>query len=257
MALHLVKRASSYAELSLLVMFMCIGALIALFNMVILRDRPTDIYSWPRVKERMFGKSWQMIGMVPAHWKDSGEQYTQTPWAKCVRITLGHQCAKKEQDTPVPKLVAQASGVVLEIGPGIGNQIPRYDRSKVTRVYGVEPNPEFPKDLRQQIKAVGMTDEYTIVPHGIQETALLNKYGITPESIDTIVDVQVLCSVPDPESVVKAMYGMLKPGGKWIVYEHIQSRDPVTKFVQSKCAPSRAAFPWNSTMRGIVLGGGS
>ena len=30
--------------------------------------------------------------------------------------------------------------MILELGPGIGNQIPRYDVDKIRKVYGVEPN---------------------------------------------------------------------------------------------------------------------
>ena len=41
---------------------------------------------------------------------------------------------KRELDTDVPKLVASASGVVVEVGPGNGNQIGRYDKEKVTKV---------------------------------------------------------------------------------------------------------------------------
>lgn len=149
------------------------------------------------------------------------------------RLVSGPHCAEKEKETPVPGLVSQACGMVLEIGPGIGNQIPRYDKSKITKIYGVEPNPDFKEGLERQIKAAGLTDEYSIVPHGIDDAKALEKYGIKPESIDTILDIQVLCSVPDPEAAAKAMYGMLKPGGKWIVYEHVRSRDVVSRWVQS------------------------
>ena len=134
----------------------------------------------------------------------------------------------------MPGLVSQASGVVLEIGPGIGNQIPRYDKSKITKVYGVEPNPDFKDALMRQIKAAGLTDEYTLIPYGIDDAKALEKYGVKPRSIDMILDIQVLCSVPDPPAAAKALYGLLKPGGKWIVYEHVKSRDAVSRSVQSK-----------------------
>lgn len=102
----------------------------------------------------------------------------------------------------------------------------------------MEPNPDFKDALERQIKAAGLTDEYTIVPHGIDDAKALEGFNIRPESIDTILDIQVLCSVPDPERAVRAMYGMLKPGGKWIVYEHVRSRDAVSRGVQSKTSLS-------------------
>ena len=47
---------------------------------------------------------------------------------------LGPITYKRELETDVPKLVASASGVVVEIGPGNGNQLGRYDKKKVTKV---------------------------------------------------------------------------------------------------------------------------
>ena len=47
---------------------------------------------------------------------------------------IGPITYRKEQDTEVPTLVASAEGVVVEIGPGDGNQVGRYDRSKITKV---------------------------------------------------------------------------------------------------------------------------
>ena len=41
---------------------------------------------------------------------------------------------KNELETDVPDLVFSASGVVVEVGPGSGNQVGRYDRKKVSKV---------------------------------------------------------------------------------------------------------------------------
>lgn len=41
---------------------------------------------------------------------------------------------KRELDTELPSLVASASGVVVELGPGSGNQLGRYDKEKVKKV---------------------------------------------------------------------------------------------------------------------------
>ena len=34
---------------------------------------------------------------------------------------------------------------------------------------------------------------------------------------------------------MKEMYKLLKPGGQFLVFEHIRSEDPVTRFVQRVC----------------------
>jgi len=124
---------------------------------------------------------------------------------------------------------------VLEIGPGSGNQLSRYDRSKVERIYGVEPNVDLHAALRATIKECGLSDVYTIVPCGVEDGEVLRKYGVEGESVDTVLSVQVLCGVPRPEVVVKELYRFLKPGGQMIVYEHVRSDDFVSRSVQRKC----------------------
>lgn len=87
--------------------------------------------------------------------------------------------------------------------------------------------------LRASVKRAKLDDVYEIVPCGIENTEELQKYGIEPESIDTILSVQVLCSVPRSEEVLRHLYPLLKAGGKMIVYEHIKSSDSVSSMVQS------------------------
>ena len=44
------------------------------------------------------------------------------------------------------------------------------------------------------------------------------------ESIDTIITVQCLCSIPTPELIIKDLFPLLKPGGQWLVYEHVKTK---------------------------------
>lgn len=140
----------------------------------------------------------------------------------------------RDKETVVPKLVSQASGIVLELGPGMGSQLPRYDVSKLTKVYGVEPNAELHDALRAKIKACRLDDIYEIVPCGVEDVATLEKHSISLGSIDTVLSVQVQCSVPDPDEILRQLYTLLKPGGQMVIYEHVESKDPVSRMVQSK-----------------------
>ncbi len=56
----------------------------------------------------------------------------------------------------------------------------------------------------------------------LAKTGLL-KDGETSEIFDSIVCVRVLCSVPKPQETVKGLYALLKPGGKFIMYEHVSN----------------------------------
>ena len=142
--------------------------------------------------------------------------------------------ADADTQTAVPDLVSQASGIILELGPGIGSQLPRYNISKVTKIYGVEPNVDLHKSLRENIKTSGLIDVYEIVSCGLEDVVELKKHGIMLGSIDTILSVQVLCSVPDPNEILRRLYALLKPGGQLIVYEHVKSNDMISSVVQSK-----------------------
>lgn len=139
-----------------------------------------------------------------------------------------------EEDTNLPSLVAKAYGTVVEVGPGSGNQLSRYNRSTINQIYGIEPNVDLHPALRQTIKENGLSDIYTIVPCGVEDFDGLRKYGITEGSVDTVMSVKVLCSVPKPEVMVKAMYRLLKAGGQMIVFEHVRSEDWITQTVQGK-----------------------
>ena len=58
----------------------------------------------------------------------------------------------------------------------------------------------------------------------MEQEELQTKGGMQKESIDTIMTVQCLCSVPTPEIIIKELYPLLKPGGQWLVYEHIKTK---------------------------------
>lgn len=155
---------------------------------------------------------------------------------------LGPTFVKGETDTAIPALVSEASGVILELGPGIGNQLPRYDIEKITKVYGVEPNIALHNSLREKIKACGLSDVYEIVPCGIDDVGELEKHGIVFGSIDTVLSVQVLCSVPDVEKTLRRLYALMKPGGRLVMYEHVKSTDVVSTVVQSTCWFSHLSY---------------
>lgn len=137
-----------------------------------------------------------------------------------------------DQQTLIPKLVSQAKGVVLELGPGSGNQLARYDLSKICKIYGIEPNVDLHKALRASIKKAKLDDIYVILSQSAEES--LERYGVAPNSVDTILSINVLCSVPDPVMTVRRLYQYVKPGGKMIVYEHVQSNDFIARIVQSE-----------------------
>lgn len=125
----------------------------------------------------------------------------------------------------MPLLQNNASGVCLDIGPGSGEWLYLFARAEnpaITKIYGVEPNADLHKYLRANAIKAGLGDIYEIIGCGAEE--LNTKGGIDQNSIDTIITVQCLCSIPTPELIIKELYPLLKPGGTWLVYEHIRTK---------------------------------
>lgn len=141
-----------------------------------------------------------------------------------------------ESTTSIATLVPQCEGVVLELGPGMGNQIARYDRSKVKRVIGVESNPHFRPEIEAQAEKAGLGAAYELVTCGAEDSDVLERSGVGAGSMDTVLSIQVLCSVPDEKSMAREIYRVLKPGGKFIFWEHHVSSDWITRLYQSEWA---------------------
>lgn len=135
----------------------------------------------------------------------------------------------------MPRLLSYASGIILELGPGSGNQIPRFSSSVISKIYAVEPNAQFIPILVQKARDHGLDEKYIVINATLEDEEILATHRIVDGSIDTVVCMQVLCSVPDARTTAKRIWKVLKPGGQLVYWEHRGSSDGVTRFVQRKC----------------------
>jgi SAM-dependent methyltransferase len=132
----------------------------------------------------------------------------------------------------VHSLVRSAHGKILELGPGPGNQLQRYDHSLIEFIYGVEPNPYYGNGIAAKLKKLDLQDKYKLLRCGVEDSEILRSEGITEGSIDTVLSIQVLCSVDDVKIVMKEVWKLLKPGGSFVFWEHERSQDTKTAIVQ-------------------------
>ncbi|KAL2864759.1 class I SAM-dependent methyltransferase [Aspergillus lucknowensis] len=125
----------------------------------------------------------------------------------------------------IPSLLAHASGVVLDVGPGTGTQMPLLTSPAIKAIYGAEPCRGLHGELRRRAVAEGVADRYTILPCSVVAGELgpeLGKHGLPAVSVfDTIITIRVLCSVPEVERTAAELYALLRPGGKLIIVEHV------------------------------------
>jgi SAM-dependent methyltransferase len=137
-----------------------------------------------------------------------------------------------ENATSVPSLVRSAQGKILELGPGPGNQIHRYDPSLIDFIYAVDPNPHYGDDIAAKLKKLDLQDKYKLLACGVEESEILRREGITEGSMDTVLSIQVLCSVGDVKSVMREVWKLLRPGGSFVFWEHVRNKDTVTAMAQ-------------------------
>lgn len=183
--------------------------------------------------EALFGNFWATVG----------PQIKSSAEVRVIPLLEGRvrDGAVQEQAVGPP-----VSGRVIEVGAGSGmwadvfskiggaeeQQVDGVRRrgvrpgSGLTKIYGVEPNPQSAEALRQRVKDVGLDDVYEVVPVGIESLSDPNAWSgkaIEPGSIDCIVSILCLCSIPDQDENIKSLYKLLKPGGRWYVYEHVKA----------------------------------
>ncbi len=137
-------------------------------------------------------------------------------------------------DEPMKRpLLAKGRGVVLEIGAGVGDNIKYYDRRQVERLILVEPNADMHPLLRAKANASGYKEmDASLLLLGCGGAAsdelALEKAGIGAGSVDTIMVIHVLCSIPGPAEAVELYRRLLKPGGQLVFCEHVKNEERTT-----------------------------
>lgn len=135
---------------------------------------------------------------------------------------------------PLPALLAGASGDVLEIGPGSGLSLPFFTPERVRTYTAIEPAGGLHEVLRLSASSAGLDNKLRTLECGAEAGSLLpalEKSGVSTLStkaesyagqcFDTIVSIRSLCSIPDPAKSIEMHYALLRPGGRYIICEHV------------------------------------
>ena len=112
--------------------------------------------------------------------------------------------------------LAGLTGRVLEVGAGTGTNFAFYPAT-VTEVVAVEPEQRLAVIARRA--AEGASVPVTV------STDTAEKYQ-SGEPFDAVVCSLVLCSIGEPDGVLRQLFSMLRPGGELRYLEHIASDGP-------------------------------
>lgn len=108
------------------------------------------------------------------------------------------------------EVLAEASGVVLEIGVGPGYNLPLY--KNISKLYALEPSKGLIKLAEAKVTSLPFPVEF--LNTGAEDIPLAD------ESVDTVVSTWTLCSVTDLEKTLAEVKRVLKPQGKFVFADH-------------------------------------
>ena len=165
-------------------------------------------------------------------------------WSRFIQPRLiSFACGTKTFMIQRTKIVPLAKGNVLEIGIGSGLNIPLYNKDRVKNIIGVDPSTEMQSLAKERINESPVNIKLI--------SADAAQIPLEDQSIDTIVCTYTLCTVPNPEGVLKEMKRLLRPGGRFLFSEHGHAPDehvvkfqhriePVWKFLADGCHLTRS-----------------
>jgi ubiquinone/menaquinone biosynthesis C-methylase UbiE len=110
------------------------------------------------------------------------------------------------------RLLAPASGEILEIGLGTGLNVPGYPPS-VEAIVSVGPEAEVHPFATRRAAARGMRIAHT--------AGDARRLPFDAARFDTVVASLVLCTIPEPARAVRELARVLRPGGRLLFLEHV------------------------------------
>ncbi len=128
------------------------------------------------------------------------------------------------------KVIPLAEGEVLEVGLGSGLNLPYYDASKVSRVWGLEPSEGMRKLAEKRLSQSSL--ELELIDLRGEEIPL------DSNAVDTVVVTYTLCSIPDAARALKGMRRVLRPGGRLLFCEHGLAPDESVRRWQHRINPA-------------------
>jgi ubiquinone/menaquinone biosynthesis C-methylase UbiE len=126
-------------------------------------------------------------------------------------------------------IVPEASGVVLEVGFGSGHNTGFYDRSKISKLFALEPSAAMRRKAEKKIGDLPFDVEWLDLK--------AEEIPLDARSVDTVLVTYTLCTIPDVAAALAGMKRVLKTGGKLVFLEHGASPDPGVRQWQDRLNP--------------------
>ncbi|WP_457148363.1 class I SAM-dependent methyltransferase [Mycobacterium sp. URHB0021] len=113
-------------------------------------------------------------------------------------------------------LLGGARGRVVEIGAGTGLNIACYPDG-IAELVLAEPDPAMRRRLARRLQHRNAVDARIV-------DAPAERLPLADASVDTVVSTLVLCTVDDPDRVLREIARVLRPDGQLLFIEHVRAR---------------------------------
>jgi ubiquinone/menaquinone biosynthesis C-methylase UbiE len=143
-------------------------------------------------------------------------------------MTYDRQIAKTEEAglrAFRQRLLAGATGQVIEIGGGTGANMPFYGPA-VESLTVTEPMVPMLRRLERRIQEDGYNAKVLRAP--------AEDLPFDDDTFDTAISTLVLCGVDDQPRALRELRRVLRPGGQLLFFEHVRSDDPARARLQDR-----------------------
>jgi ubiquinone/menaquinone biosynthesis C-methylase UbiE len=134
---------------------------------------------------------------------------------------------------------SRAEGEVLEIAAGTARNLEYYPTS--VRLTGIELSPEMAELGRSRADALGRELDLRV---GDAEAL-----DLPDDSFDTVVCTYGLCTIPDHHAAVREAKRVLRPGGRFLLAEHVRSPNRFVRTIQRVIDPLANRFGGDHLLR--------
>jgi phosphatidylethanolamine/phosphatidyl-N-methylethanolamine N-methyltransferase len=157
-------------------------------------------------------------------------------WAPVYDYTFG--LIAREGRRHSVEVINSGNGRVLEVGVGTGLSLPDYQRH--LEVVGIDLSPEMLEKARERVDQERLSHVT-----GLHEMDA-GDLKFADASFDTVVAMYVMTVVPEPETVMRELARVTKPGGEVLLVNHFSQREGVRGWVERRMAPFADKIGWRS-----------
>jgi len=155
-------------------------------------------------------------------------------WAPVYDNTFGWVASEGRKHAV--EIINTQHGRVLEVGVGTGLSLPAYRRD--LEIVGIDLSPEMLKKARERVAADGLSNVTGLFEMDAAELKFPDG------SFDTVAAMFVMTVVSEPETVMRELARVCRPGGEVLIVNHFSTEDGMRGWVERRMAPFADKLGW-------------